>query len=41
MMKKKEGDRNSATDSSVDVDDLLGGDTSSDDEDENLSLIHI
>ena len=38
MMKKKEGDRNSATDSSVDVDDLLGGDTSSDDEDENCAI---
>jgi len=38
MMKKKELDRNSATDSSVDVDDLLGGDTSSEDEDENCAI---
>merc|ERR1719447_2554075 len=33
-MMKKDVERNSATDSSVDVDDLLGGDTSSDDDDE-------
>merc|ERR1712012_280974 len=33
-MMRKDVERNSATDSSVDVDDLLGGDTSSDDDDE-------
>ena len=39
MLKKKELDRNSATDSSVDVDDLLGpSEESSDDEEENCSI---
>merc|ERR1719318_2164480 len=37
-MMKKDVERNSATDSSVDVDDLLGGDTSSDDDEESREI---